>query len=278
MSPITDRNQAREGGFAQVREALTSFEMDIIPQDARGRKTEFGMFSGGQAKDGSPLKPREYLDIVGTNVAPLVVTEPLSMDISEGWSIREWCSDFKGSFWVEAFLASADKFKVLIPDGLIGKRVRFKKYTQKAYGKDNQPQPEFDSTNYIIDGVSQALGSIPTGQVQQPAPQPVQQPVQQPAPSSYASSSPQQVIQQPQQAPAPVSNVPASGDPMEVAVEIAVGKTENQFRSAAAMHDVFKNSPFLPLVKTGALTQSLINDGKLVLVEQNGKQVYQKVE
>ncbi|MGW8177266.1 MAG: hypothetical protein ACWGQW_00495, partial [bacterium] len=119
MSPITNRDEAKEGGFAQVREALVAFEMDIIAQDARGNVTGFDQYAGGIGRDGQPLPPREYLQIVGTNVVATEVTEDLSMDISESWSIRIWCSDFKGSFWVESFLESSDRNQVLIPDGLV---------------------------------------------------------------------------------------------------------------------------------------------------------------
>ncbi|MGW8177265.1 MAG: hypothetical protein ACWGQW_00490, partial [bacterium] len=67
-------------------------------------------------------------------------------------------------------------------------------------------------------------------------------------------------------------------DPMEVAADVADGKTDNQFKTAIAMHPVFTNSPFLSLAKSGALTQTLINEGKLQLVTEGNKSVYRKVE
>ena len=250
MSPITKREEAKEGGFAQIREALVSFEGDVIAQDARGNKTEFGMWGGKLiGEDGKPIPPKEYLQIVCANVVPLEVTEELSMDISEGWTFRVNCSDYKGSFWVDAFLLSADKNKVLIPEGLIGKRITFKRFTLEAR------EPKYNSTNYVIDKVSKAAIAAPKI-VAKTTPAPAAAPIEEVAAEAVEVS---------------------SNDPMEIALELAVGKTEQQFRSAVALHPEFVNSPLLPLAKAGAITQTLVNDGKLKLVTQGNKQVYQKV-
>jgi len=250
MTPITNRSEAKEGGFAQVREALVSFEGDVVAQDARGNKTEFGMWGGKLiGEDGKPIPPKEYLQVVCANVVPLEVTEELSMDISEGWTFRVNCSDYKGSFWVDAFLASADKNKVIIPEELINKRVLFKKFTLEAR------DPKYNSTNYVIDKVSKAATA---------APKIVAKTTAAPAAASIEEVTAEAVEV-------------LSNDPMEIALELAVGKTEQQFRSAVALHPEFINSPLLPLAKAGAITRTLVNDGKLKLVIQGNKQVYQKV-
>ena len=251
MSPITNRSEAKEGGFAQVREALFSFEGDVVAQDARGNKTEFGMWGGKLLGDtGKPVPPKEYLQVVCANVVPLEVTEELSMDISEGWSFRVNCSKYKGSFWVDAFLASADKSKVVIPEGLIGKRITFKRFTLEAR------DPKYNSTNFIIEKVSKAATA---------------------APKIITKATVPVVQTKVEEVPAEVIEEVSSGDPMEIALGLAVGKTEQQFRSAVALHPKFINSPLLSLAKAGAITQTLVNEGKLMLVMQGNKQVYQKV-
>ena len=126
MTPITDRTQARESGFAQVRESLRSFEGDVV-------KAEFSNWpGGGMGTDGKPLPPKEYLEISCVNVKVLDVTEELAMPVDE-WNFRVNCSDFKGSFWVEEFLKAADEQNILIPEGLIGKRVTFTKKTLESF-------------------------------------------------------------------------------------------------------------------------------------------------
>ena len=237
--PIINREEAKEGGFAQVRAALESFEGDVIPQDARGNKTEFGMWGGVLLDDeGKPRPPKEFLQIVCANVKPLSFTEDLSIDISEGWSFRVNCSDYKGSFWVDAFLASADECKVLIPDELIGKRVTFERFTLEASNS------KYNSTNYIIKKVS----AVETG--------------------AAAPAVVETIL---------VAEEAVNIDLMAASLELAIGKTEQQFRSAAALHPSFINDPLLPLVKAGAITQTLVNDGKLKLVTEDNKQVYQRV-
>ncbi len=247
--PITNRAEAKEGGFAQVREALTAFEGDVVAQDARGNKTEFGLWGGGGiGKDGKPLPPKEFLQIVCVNVVPIEVTEELSMPITEGWTFRINCSDFKGSFWIDKFLESAEKFKILVPEGLVGKRITFRRVTLKATKRDGTPQPEFDSTNYIIEKVGASSGATAAPVV---------------APQTASPAAAQQAQ-------------PPSEDPMAVALELAIGKTEAQFRSAIALHPVFANSPLLALAKAGAVTQTLVNEGKIKLVTKGNKQVYEK--
>ena len=251
MSPVTNREQAKEGGFAQVREALIAFEGDVVAKDARGNETGFAQWGTQVGDDGKPRPPKEYLQIACVNVKVIESTEDLSMDISEGWTFRENCSDYKGSFWVDAFLLSADKNKVLIPDGLIGKRFLFRKFTLEAFDKNGQPNTKFNSTNYIIEKV---LGNAGTYVA--------------PAPAQAAQTVVAQTVAAPQ--------VTATVDPMTVALELAVGKTEAQFRTAVALNPVFAGSPLLPLAKAGAITQTLVNEGKLVLVTQGTKQIYQK--
>ena len=255
---ITNRAEAKEGGFAQVRAALVAFEGDVVAKDARGNETGFAQW--GTEVDpatGLPKPPKEFLQIVCVNVVPTEVKEDLTMDISEGWTFRVNASDFKGSFWMEAFLLSAEKNKILIPEGLIGKRIQFKQFTLEAVDSKGVAKPKFNSTNFIIEKVVGNAGAMPVTP-------PTATPVATPAPASV-----------PANAPAPVAG--ESVDPMVVLADLAVGKTEAQLRSAAAMHPLFKESALLPLIKAGAVTGSLVTEKKLVLVDQGGKKVYQKV-
>jgi hypothetical protein len=227
--PITDRNQAKEGGFAQVREALTKFK-------GRVTSAEFGMWGGELVDDqGKKKQPREFLEITTEDNVVLASTEELSMDITQNFSHRQNCSDYKGSFWVDMFLASADQFKVRIPDGLINKVVTFEKKTLEAVDKNGKPNPKFNSTNFIIVGVEDA---------------------------KIATTTESAKVQTQQEA----------ADWMSKAANLAVGKTEAQFRTSIALDPAFVNNPLLSLAKAGLLTQSLMADGKLVLVD--GK--YQK--
>lgn len=222
--PITDRNQAKEGGWAQIREALIAFEGDV-------KSAEFDQWGGKLVDDdGKPLPPKEFLEIQCDNVEVLEVTEELSMSITD-MNFRINCSDFKGSFWVDKFLASADEHKILVPGGLIGKRLMFRKETLEAR------DPKYNSTNYVIAGVKEAKGKV----------------------ESTKPSTPE------------VSG--EAKDPMDVAISLAVGKTEAQFKTAVALDPTLAASPLLSLAKAGMLTQALISDGKLVLGE-DGK--YQK--
>jgi len=254
MSPLLDRNKAKEGGFAQVREALIAFDGDVVEVNSRGDKTEFATWGTSLDDSGKPKAPKEFLQIVCVNVVPTEVTEDLSMDITEGWTFRVNCSDFKGSFWVDAFLESADKFKIQIPEGMIGKRLSFRKKTLEAKNKNGTVDPKFNSTNFIIIGFA---GNTPTVAAKsKPATQ---------------STLPLQETPAPASVPTPVSQI----DYMEIARNLAVGKTEQQFRSAIGLDPNFANSPLLPLAKAGAITQSLVSEGKLKVVQQGSKQVYQ---
>jgi hypothetical protein len=226
---IIDRNQAKDGGgFAQVREALTSFRMVITA-------AEFGEYSGGVGDDGKPLPPKEYLDIKGIDVEVLETTEELDMDISAEYSIRINCSPYKGSFWIEKFLESTDKFKILVPDGLVGKKITFKKETLKAFDKKGNPKPKFDSTSYVISAVDEASKT--------------------------------------EAVPAPAAAI----DYNLLAIELANGKTDQQFKAALVMHPAFVSNPtMLNLARSGALLAALVSEKKLVATEVNGMTVYSK--
>lgn len=251
--PLYDREQARKGGFAQVREALQSFEGDVV-------RAEDGEWGGQRFdNDGNPLPKREYFEVECINNVPLEVTEELTMDITESFSFRVNMSEWDGSFWVDEFLASADKVKILLPDGLIGKRVVWKKVIKTWDIKGEV----ITYANFIIAEVKKAQG---------PAPRVVPKTAQ--APATIAAPAKVEV-------PAEEAEVEASTpavDPMEVAMELAVGKTEAQFRMAIGLNPAFAGSPLLSLAKSGAITQSLVNDGKLTLVKEGNKEVYQKVE
>lgn len=249
MSPITDRSKAKEGGFAQVRAALISFEGDVTA-------ATFDKWGGKLVdEEGKPIPPREFLEIQTENVQVLEVVEELSMPV-DTWNFRVNCSNFKGSFWIDKFLESADKFKIQIPEGLVGKRVAFRRDTLKATNKDGTPNPKFDSTNYVIVGVKEA-SKVP---VTPAAPKP-------------ALGVPPATVEAPAPTPAPAGS---ATDPMEYAMKLAIGKTEAQFRSAIGLDPNFAGSPLLSLAKAGMVTQALVNEGKLVLVQQGKQQVYQK--
>ncbi len=238
--PLTDRSQAKESGFAQVRAALQKFEGTVA-------SAEFGQWGGKLIDDeGKPVPPREFLEIETTDVEVLEVTEELAMPIDE-WNFRVNCSDFEGSFWVERFLESADKFKIQIPDELIGKRLVFEKVTLVA------KSPKFNSTNFVIAGVK-------TQTVSKQAPRVI-------AKAQPALAEVDEI---------PTEEAPDAVDPMIAALELATGKTEAQFRTAVSLDPQFTGSPLLPLAKAGAITQALIADGKLVLVKEGNKEVYRK--
>ena len=227
--PITNRNEAKESGFAQVREALQKFEGTVA-------SAEFGQWGGALIdENGKPLPKKEFLEVTNTDVEVLEVTEELAMPIDE-WSFRVNCSDYKGSFWVEKFLESADRAKVLIPDDIIGKRVVW----EKASMEFNIKGRAVTQTNFVI---AQGKG---------------------------ASKAKPKVVSKASEASAPTVEeeeavTPSASDPMEDALKIAIGKTEAQFKTAFSLK--YPNSPLVSLAKAGALTQALVNDGKLALVD-----------
>lgn len=249
MSPITNRAEAKEAGWAQIRESIQSFEGDVINlkksgEELKDKDTGFGMW-GGQliGQDGKPRPAREFFQISCANIKVTGVSEPLSMDIDGGeFSFRVNTSDFKGSFWIEDFLLSADTNKILIPDGLAGKRIAFKKVTREAKGaKTGVVNPQYNVTNFIIDKI---VGNV-TGTAQ-------------PAQSTTAVT------------PTPA----ATKDPLALALDLAVGKTETQFRSAVAIHPDL--APLSALAKAGVLTETLVKEGKLKRVKQGNTEIYQK--
>lgn len=231
--PIIKREELKAGGFAQIRAALQSFEGDCI-------KAEFGMWGGKLVDDeGNPVPPREFLEVESTNVIPTEVTEELSMDISLQFSFRINCSEATNTIW-DRFLESADKAKLLVPKGLIGKRISWRKVTVEG------TEPRFTTSNFIIDKVKQAAPKVV-----KPVVVGIAKPVALPLAQEVAD------------------------DPMILALGLAIGKTEQQFRSAASLHPQFIGSQLLPLIKAGLASQALIADGKMVLGE-DGK--YQRVE
>lgn len=239
--PLTKREDAKDSGFAQVRAALLSFEGDVV-------SAEFDKWGGALVdEDGKQLPIREFLEVASVNVKVLEVSEELSMPIDE-WTFRVNCSDYKGSFWVEDFLASADLAKLLIPDDLKGKRIVWKKVKRSYNIKDRI----VETSNFVIAEVKGAATA--TSPIQPAAPARVSPEAGETA-AEYAAP-----------------NV----DPMAVALDLAVGKTETQFRSAVSLHPSFMNSPLLPLAKAGAITQTFLAEGKLVEVQEDGKTVYRK--
>lgn len=220
--PITRREDAEEGGFAQVRKVLQKFKGLVTG-------VTFDMW-GGQLIDeeGRKRQPREFLEIAFTGVEVLETSEELTMDISEQWTVRINCSDFKGSFWVEMFLASADKFKVLIPDGLKDKILTMEKQGLEA------DDPKYNASGWVIVGV-EGTGN--------------------PTPKSAQSTAPQ---------------TGEASSPMDTVEALAIGKTEDELK--AAIPDTLKGDPMLPLAQAGLMTQALLNEKRIALVD--GK--YQK--
>jgi len=250
--PLTDRSQAKKGGFQQVREALRKFEGTVA-------SAEFGQWGGKLVDDdGKPVRPKEFMEVSCTEVEVLEVTEELTMPIDE-WNFRVNTSDFEGSFWVDKFLESADRFKIQIPEGLVGKRVVWEKVDMTFSRKDGT---EITSSNFVIAGVK----SVP-----KPAPKVIAKGTV--APKATVTPAPVEV--------APEAVETAEEEPvdlLELSAQIAVGKTEAQFRSAVATNAKFAGTPFLAMAKAGAITQALVNEGKLELVKDGAKEIYKKVE
>lgn len=240
--PLTDRSQAKKGGFQQVREALVKFEGTVT-------NAEFGQWGGTLIRDdGKPAPPREFLEISCEDVEVLEVTEELSMPIDE-WNFRINCSDYEGSFWVDKFLESADRNKIQIPDELIGKRIIWEKVDFEFTRKDGT---EVNAPNFVI---AEVKGE---NKAAKPAPKVVSK--------EAKTSEPEEVT--------PEAAESSSKDPMDVAFEEAIGKTEAQFRTAITTNPLFINSPLLSMAKAGVLTQAWVNDGKLALVKEGNKEVY----
>lgn len=227
--PIVDRSQAKEGGFDQVRKALDKFVGTVTG-------AEFDMWGGNLVDEetGKKRQPREFLEITTTDNEVLESNEELTMDISEEYSFRVNCSDFKGSFWIDMFLASTDQHKLLVPDDLVGKRIVFEKMTLEA------EDPKYNSTNFIVADVVKA--------------------------ESKSSVTKKKTVKEEKES----SDEPVEGDPMELALQLAVGKSEAQFKVAVATHPDFANSPLLSIAKQGLLTQALVSEGKLI-VDDDGK-------
>lgn len=235
--PLLKKEEAKESGFAQIRAAMIAFTGDVT-------NAEFGQWGGVLYDDkGNAKPPREFLEVTCVNVEVNEVTEELAF-VPEEWNFRVNCSDYKDTFWIEKFLDSVDANKILLPDGLVGKRIAWKQVTQEAR------DPKYNSTNFIIDKVVGNAG---------------------PAPVVTPASVPALTV-------APATPEEAPVDLMQVACDLAVGKTELQFRSAIGLDPQFVGSPILALAKAGAITQALVTDKKLVVVMEGNKSVYKKPE
>jgi len=241
--PIYNKDEAKSGGFQQVREAIQVFEGDVV-------KVEEGRWGGQLVNDqGKPRPPKEYFEIETANNVVVEATEDLSMDISESFSFRVNMSEYSGSFWVDAFLESADRSKILLPDGLKGNRVTFRKMTLEG------SEEKYKVTNFVIDKVVKKVAT---------APKIVAKPVAKPV-----------VVPKVAQPAAVEATEGGEDDPMGLALSLAIGKTEQQFRSAAGLHPQLIGSQLLPLIKAGLASQALIAEGKMVLGEDNK---YQKID
>jgi hypothetical protein len=255
---LTKSSEAKVNGFAQVREALQAFEGDCV-------KAEWGEWPVQTDDDGNPKPVREYLDLEFTNVVATEVTEDLTMDVTEKFSCRINASDYKNTFWVDYFLASADRLHLLIPDDLPGKRLALKKATW------TNKKGTMSSVNFVLDRI---IGTVEVATVAKVAVAPsaaVVNPTTVTNPVKVVSATPNVV------APVTAPVAPAS-DPMEVALEVAIGKTEAQFRTAISLNPAFVGSPLLSMAKAGAITMALVKDGKLVEVKEGNKTVYKRPE
>ena len=210
--PEYDRTKAQDSGFAQVREVLQKFKGVVTD-------TQEGMWPPAEGR-----KQKEFLEINMVNNTVLESTEPLSMDISEKYQIRINCSNFKGSFWMDMFLPSAEAHKLVLPDGLKGKLVTFEKQTLE------NEKPEYNKTDWVVAGIEDAPAT----------PQP--------------------------------ATTPAAPDPKALIAELAIGRTDAELQAAIDTDPRLAGSQVLPLAKSGMLTQALIKEGKLVLVDNK----YQK--
>jgi hypothetical protein len=61
---------------------------------------------------------------------------------------------------------------------------------------------------------------------------------------------------------------------MAIAEELAVGKTEAQFRTAISLDPRLAGNSILSLAKAGAVTSALVKEGKLKEVKAGGKTLY----
>jgi len=197
---------------------------------------------GGKLIDedtGKPVPPREFLEVECTNNVVLESTEELSMDISERFSFRVNCAEATGSPW-DKFLESAGKVKLLVPDDIPNKRIVWEKVEVPG------SSPKYTTSIFIIDKVVGAVRGVGVDEAPKDASQ--------------------------------IEATPPTEDPMEVALGLAIGKTEAQFRSAIGLHPGFVESPLLPLAKAGTITKLLVDEGKLVEVVEGDKTVYKKPE
>lgn len=242
--PVFRTEDAQPAGWKQTREATVAFEGDVIG-------TVIDSWGGtALGDDGRPLPPSEYFEIKCANTHILEVSEPLEMDVEgKEFSFRLNTNPSENSFWVSMFIESAERNGILLPDGLAGKRIEFRKKTMEWNLKDGGSRSK---TDFVIERV---IGQATPIQVT-------------PAPQGATVATPP---------PLATSPAPDNGDVMVTVMELADGKTEAQFVSAASLHPFFQDSPFLALAKAGALTSTLVKEGKLTLVEQGGSQVYKKV-
>ena len=295
---VYNSKDAVEGGWQQVRSAMTKFACIVVG-------IEEGTWGGKLVDDdGERITPRQYLEFKCINLQPMEVTEPLTMDVAgKEYSFRINTSDAKNSFWIQKFVASAERLGLLLPEGIINQQVVFGKETM--FGKNEKTgemQPKYDSTNFVIISVAPVGVAAAPAMVAPPAPPlavavpmtvaPVAPPipvaalpvaVAPPITPPIAVAPPIPVVLPvavipPAPIPAPVAPVvpivattqqevvnAALPNPMEIALTLAVGKTEAQFRVAAESHPSFVGSPLLAMAKGGLLTNSLVTDGKIVL-------------
>mgnify|MGYP003145334524 CR=1 FL=1 len=253
MSPITNKADAKKNGWAQTREAVTEF---------KGLVTSAGFDQWGGVlfdDNGNPKPPREFLEVKTTDNIVIAATEDPSMDITSEYNFRANCSDFEGSWWVEDFLDASGKLNILIPEGLQGKVVTFRKVLREAINGKGVHNAQFDVRNYVPVAIEDApvVAAAPPAPAAAPVPVPAAPPAEPPAP-------PVPVVA-PVEADAQ-SAAPATGDDLlDIALGLAIGNTDAAFKNAAGLHPKLVNSPLLPLIKAGAVIQTFVKEGKIVV-------------
>lgn len=290
MTPIFDKAQAVDSGWEQLRKAMLSFEGDVI-------KVEFGEYPPTLNADGTQRGAREFMDVTCRNWKAITVTEVLNF-FPEEFSFRVNCSSGKGSFWVDEFLESADRNRIILPNGLLGNRILWIRVDKPWTVKEKSGV----TSGYVIDRVlglaapvvAAAVVPIPVAASITPAaviaavPTIAQVPVVTPipvvgAPVVVASVTP--VVAAPVVVPVtpvvvPVTPLPAEAtvtDPLAIACDLAVNKTEEQFQAAIGLHPSFVGTPLLDLAKAGAITQTLVDSGRLKrAIDTAGQTVYIK--
>ncbi|KKK75878.1 hypothetical protein LCGC14_2869300, partial [marine sediment metagenome] len=149
------------------------------------------------------------------------------------------------------------------------KLLRKRKITHKRT-RPRRPQTNGKAERFIIESIED--GAAPVATKPKPAVKP-KTTAKAAAPVTEAAA--EEVTEEAAEEPAGETVVE---DQMVMAIELAVGKTEAQFKSAISVDERFAQSQLLSLAKAGMVTLSLVKEGKLVQVGEGAKAVYQLPE